>query len=170
MSEFRVDSFKFLTPDSRRRHEAFVPEGVDEMVAAKATVPLAQARVALLTSSGIYLKGAQQPFDVEREKREPWWGDPTYRVIPRDLRQGLVGASHLHVRADDIYEDFNVALPLRAFGEFERAGEIGSLADHHYSFMGFQEEPYQTWRDHYGPELGMRLRREGVHCLVLAPV
>ena len=48
------------------------------------TKPLSSTRFALLTTGGLYLKGLQQPFDIEREAREPEWGDPSYRVIPRE--------------------------------------------------------------------------------------
>jgi hypothetical protein len=36
----------------------------------------------LLSSAGIALKD-DQPFDQEGERQNPWWGDPTYRVLPK---------------------------------------------------------------------------------------
>jgi hypothetical protein len=44
--------------------------------------------------------------------------------------------AHLHLNPDDIIADFNIALPLELFAELERDGEIGSLAENNYSFMG----------------------------------
>ena len=38
-----------------------------------------------MTTAGISVEGLEPPFDAEREKREPMWGDPTYRRIPRTL-------------------------------------------------------------------------------------
>jgi D-proline reductase (dithiol) PrdB len=90
-------------------------------------------------------------------------------VISRDLRQDQVGAAHLHISDRDIKGDFNVALPLRAFGELESEGRIGRLADEHYSFMGFQDSKLEDWRRTQIPELAGRLQGSGVSALVLAP-
>lgn len=35
---------------------------------------LSRARVALLSSAGLYVRLQQPPFDIERERREPTWG------------------------------------------------------------------------------------------------
>ncbi len=43
--------------------------------------PVSETTFALMTSAGISMK-TDPPFDVEREKREPEWGDPTSRNIP----------------------------------------------------------------------------------------
>lgn len=81
-----VDSYKYL-PRSFRQGYAQFGYQADEPVWAPLAVPVEEATVALLTSAGLYLEGEQEPFDVEREKENPTWGDPTYRVIPRDVRQ-----------------------------------------------------------------------------------
>jgi D-proline reductase (dithiol) PrdB len=66
----------------------------------------------------------------------------------------------------------NIALPVQRFLELEEAGEIGSLATSHYSFMGFQGYPPDTvlWRDQYGPEVARLMKAEGVDAVVLTPV
>ncbi len=163
-----VDSYKFLPRSFRAGYESagFFAE---RPVWTPLTVPVTAAKIALLSSAGIYLKESQQPFDIEREKREPTWGDPTYRVIPRDVQQQDVAATHLHLNTRDIEEDINVALPIRAFAELEKRGDIGSLADEHYAFMGFQQSGANEWRTHYGPEVARRLKETGVSALVLAP-
>ena len=43
------------------------------------------------------------------ERREPTWGDPTYRVIPHLCPQPLA-MNHLHVNTADVLADRNVAL------------------------------------------------------------
>jgi len=168
MTDFRIDSYKFLPRSMWEEFKAF-PEQPGEMVVARPSVPLSQAKVALLTSGGIYLKDQQPPFDIERERREPLWGDPTYRVIPRGVEASQIGVAHLHLNSDDILADFNVALPLDVFAELEREGKIGSLAYNNYSFMGYQGPSSAAWRDRYGRELATRLRAEAVNLLVLAP-
>jgi D-proline reductase (dithiol) PrdB len=121
-----------------------------------------------VTTAGIYVKDVEQPYDAEREKREPMWGDPTYRRIPRDVRQDQIGASHLHINHRDLLEDLNTVLPVRRFAELEAEGVIGSLAATNYSFMGFQPNTTE-WREHYGPEVAGLLKDEAVDAVLLAP-
>jgi hypothetical protein len=145
------------------------PYQTDEIIKRLPVVPLNKARVALLTSAGLYLKEQQESFDLERERREPLWGDPTFRVIPRYVRQNEIAISHLHLNPQDTLADFNVALPLQVFARFEEEGKIGSLAENNYSFMGYQGRSLEAWRDVYGPELAKRLKNDHVNLLILAP-
>jgi len=163
-----IDSYKFLPRSMKAGYEA-TPTIDEPAVFAALPKPLHRCTVALMTSAGVYLKDSQPPFDVEREKREPTWGDPTYRVIPADVRQEQVGATHLHINTNDILEDVNVVLPIRAFRKLAAEGVIGGLAAEHYSFMGFQERSLVDWKTNQGPELAARLRERAVDVLLLAP-
>ena len=163
-----VDSYKFLPKSFRAGYES-MPMQESEAVWASLGKPASEATVALITSAGIYLKAGQEPFDVEREKREPTWGDPTYRVIPRGTLQAEIDATHLHINTRDVKEDFNVALPIRAFATLDNEGAIGALAQEHYAFMGFQQASADEWRTHYGPELAERCKQADVDTVVLAP-
>jgi len=165
---FRIDSYKFLPRSMISEFRAF-PYQADDLVKAAPAGSVKNARVALLTSGGLYLKGRQQPFDVERERRDPFWGDPTYRIIPRNAAHGEIAVAHLHLNPDDIVADFNIALPLEVFAELEREGEIGSLANDNYSFMGYQGRSSTAWREVYGPELARRLQKDAINLLILAP-
>jgi D-proline reductase (dithiol) PrdB len=163
-----VDSYKYLPRSMRVMYES-VPV-IDEPPAwTPLPKPLYQCNVDLLTSAGIYLKDSQPPFDVERERREPTWGDPTYRVIPTGVRQEQIGCTHLHINDADILEDVNVVLPIRAFTKLAAEGAIGGLAPEHYSFMGYQERRVIDWRTVQGPELAARLKERAVDVLLLAP-
>ena len=163
-----VDSYKYLPRSFRPAFEAFPVQDVEPVWAGLA-VPVAEAKIALLSSAGFYLKDSQPSFDLERERENPSWGDPTYRVIPRDVRQDQVGVAHLHINTRDLLDDFNVALPLRAFAELEADGALGELAKEHYACMGFQEDGCDVWRAEFGPELAGRLKDAAVQALVLAP-
>lgn len=163
-----VDSYKYLPRSMRAGYES-VPFVDEPPVFAPLPKPLHRCTVALMTSAGFYLKDSQQPFDTEREKREPTWGDPTYRVIPADVRQEQIGASHLHINSQDLLEDVGVVLPIRAFSELARRGRIGALASEHYSFMGYQDRRLADWRNVQGPELAARLKEQAVDVLLLAP-
>jgi hypothetical protein len=90
-ASYRIDSYKFLPRSMIPDFKAF-PYQADDFVNARPVVSLKNARVALLTSGGLYLKDRQQSFDVERERREPFWGDPTYRVISRNVGHGEIAS------------------------------------------------------------------------------
>ena len=134
--------------------------------------PLAGCKFGLVTSGGLYQRGVEPPFDLERERQEPTWGDPSYRVLPRDIGQTQVGASHLHLNTRDVLADLNILLPIHRFQELVAQGRIGGLARHAYSFMGYQGFPPDTaaWQETYGPEVAEKLKAEGVDCVLLTPV
>ena len=163
-----VDSFAYLPRSFRAEYETVTdPPAAPEW--ARLARPVEESTVALLTSAGLYLRDGQEPFDLDRERAEPFWGDPTYRLIPSDARPEEVAASHLHLNTRDLEEDYNVALPIRAFAQLAAAGRIGGLADEHYSFMGYQARGLREWRERYGPEVVQHLRENGVDAVVLAP-
>lgn len=166
-----VDSFKFLPRSFRPLFESPQPlHGEDDTVWAPFEGRLADARVALLSSAGLFTRGTQEPFDVERERREPFWGDPTWRAIAHDAPQGALGVTHLHINPVDIVEDHEVALPLRALDALVADGIVGSSTPTHYSVMGYQQADLDGWRTTTGAEIVARLRDEGADGVVLAPV
>jgi D-proline reductase (dithiol) PrdB len=163
-----VDSFKWMPPALANyyRNLSLKREPVPW---APVTKPLNKCRFSLLSTAGVYVKGEQEPFDLDRERRHPFWGDPTYRAIPRDVHQEQMGAAHLHVNTTDLAADINIALPIHRFLELEANGEIGSLAPTSYSLMGYQESN-DEWAQEYGPEIAARMKDEEVDCAFLTPV
>ncbi len=133
--------------------------------------PLSACTFGLVTTAGLYHQGIEPPFDLQREKAEPTWGDPTYRTLPMDMPQAKLGASHLHINTRDVLQDMNILLPLKRFQELLAEGRIGGLARHAYSFMGYQGFPADTtaWREAYGPEVAEKLKSEGAQCVLLTP-
>ena len=133
--------------------------------------PLAACRFGLVTSAGLYHQGVEPPFDVERERKEPEWGDPTFRTIPTDVQQAEIGASHLHINTGDVMTDVNVLLPIHRFRDLVEDGTIGGLAEHAYSFMGYQGFPPDTtaWQETYGPQVADELKADRVDCVLLTP-
>jgi D-proline reductase (dithiol) PrdB len=133
--------------------------------------PLSECTFGLVTTGGLYHQGAEPPFDIERERREPTWGDPTYRTIPTHIPQTELGASHLHYDTHDVLQDMDILLPVHRFQELLAQGRIGGLAPHAYSFMGYQGFPADAaaWQATYGPEVAAKLKTEGVQCVLLTP-
>jgi D-proline reductase (dithiol) PrdB len=163
-----VDSFKFL-PKSFRPMFENVDVQVDGPVWAPFEKPLSEATVAALSSAGIFLADTQKTFDVEREKREPTWGDPGWRSSPRDVRQDRIDAAHLHLNTEHSKRDVGVALGLKAFAALQTEGVIGRFADENYSVMGYQENGCEAWQATTGPEIIGHLRDAAVDALILAP-
>lgn len=166
-----VDSFKFLPRLIATFYQ--MQEGDAELPIPWTPLlkPLAGSRFALVTSAGIYDKRSQAPFNLEREKKEPTWGDPTYRVIATDIPQSQVGVSHLHYNTAAAMEDINILLPINRMKELAATGRIGSLADSAYSFMGYQGYPPNTksWKEVYAPQVIDQMRKEAVDCVLLTP-
>ena len=163
-----TDSFKWLPRSIAGYYQAMQvpePEGIPWAPLRK---PVEQCRFALVTTAGLYIKDAQPTFDLERERQEPFWGDPTYRVIPADVRHEQIGVAHLHINTEDILEDVNIVLPVGRFQELAQAGEVSALAPHHYSFMGYQQDN-REWRERYGPEVAQRMVEEEVDAVLLTP-
>lgn len=125
-----------------------------------AAPPLAQSRIALVTSAGLHVRG-DRLFDIVSAE---------YRAIARETPGDDIVMSHTSVNFDrtGFAEDVNVVFPVDRFRELEASGAIGSMADVHYSFMGAYLEPSD-----YAPsarELATLLRGDGVDSVFLTPV
>jgi len=166
-----VDSFKFL-PRVIAAYYKMTDRQPDMPIPwTQLQKPLSECKFGLVTTAGIYHRLNDSPFDVEREKHEPTWGDPTFRILPATLKTEEVGVSHLHINPNNILEDFNIQLPIHRFQELLVNEEIGGIADHAYSFMGFQGFPPDTsaWENEFGPQVAEAFKSEGVDCIFLTP-
>jgi len=129
--------------------------------------PVSETTFTLMTSAGISMK-ADPPFDVEREKREPAWGDPSSRQITNAAGKTDIDVNHLHINTDYIKRDINVILPVNRFDEFEKEGTIGRLAANCYSYYGFQPDPTELLT-HTMPKVADQMRAEDVEAVLLTP-
>jgi D-proline reductase (dithiol) PrdB len=164
-----VDSFKHLPRLVTRYYKLISLEDRGRIPWTSLQKTLGKCRFALVTSGGLYDKRTDSPFDLEREQREPAWGDPSYRAIPKDIPVGELGASHHHLNTAGVLVDRNILLPIDRFNTMVDEGRIGSLANHHYSFMGYQGFPADLsgWLERSGPEVAGRMSKEEVDCVFL---
>ncbi len=169
INEKVVDGFRFMPPTLRAWLRKDIPETdyMGEIPWTPLKKPVSRTMFSLMTSAGINLK-ADPPFDMEREKKEPLWGDPTHREIPRDATEADIDVNHLHVNTALIKEDMNVILPLARFREFEKEGVIGRLALTSYSYYGFQLNPTILLEETM-PKVVSRMHAEGVDAVLLTP-
>jgi D-proline reductase (dithiol) PrdB len=164
-----VNGFRFLPPSLSAWFSKDIPDEAfsGDIPWTPLKKPAKNTTFALMTSAGINYK-TDPPFDVEREKREPAWGDPTSREIPSTATQADIDVNHLHINPDYIKQDINVMLPLARFREFEKDGIIGGLAPTCYSFYGYQMNP-QVLLEETMPKVASKMKAEGVEAVLLTP-
>ena len=131
--------------------------------------PLAECRVALLSTSGLSMKG-DPPFDMELERKNPMRGDPSWRALPADATADAIEANHLHIDTSFVQRDLNVALPVDRLRELVAEGVVGDVAPTHYSVMGYQGNDPSTLVERSAPEIAASMKREEVDLALLAPV
>jgi D-proline reductase (dithiol) PrdB len=121
--------------------------------------PLAQRRVAIVSSAGLVRRG-EMPFRGR---------DADYRVIPADTQPDQLLISHISINFDrtGFQEDWNVVFPLDRLNELAADGEIGSVAKTHYAFMG-ATDPVQM--EPHARERAGRLKSDRVDAVILTPV
>lgn len=122
--------------------------------------PLKERRVAIVTTAGLQ----------RRSDRSFQFKDADYRVIPGDLDAGEVVMSHASVNFDrtGFQQDINVVFPLARLQELAAAGEIGSVARFHYSFMGAGVTTEEV--EPKAREVAALLKQDGVDAVFLSPV
>jgi len=166
-----VDSYAYLDPISTlvmkawAKRERAVPRDAPWTPLRK---PVAACRLAILSSAGIARRD-DRPFDQQGERDDPWWGDPTHRVLPAGVRAADCEVYHLHIDPVAPRRDLNVCLPLDRAAELVAAGELGSLASSHYSIMGYLLRADRLLHETV-PRIVARLRAEEVDLVLLVPV
>ena len=121
--------------------------------------PLAERRVAVVTSAGLVRRG-ERPFVS---------GDVDYRVLPADTSATQILMSHASVNFDRtaFQRDINVVFPLDRLRAMAAAGAIGSLAATHYSFMGATDPRAMEAN---ARAVAGRLKSDRVDAVLLTPV
>lgn len=164
----QVDSYRFVKGVTRRVVETWI--NLEPKLSIPWTPlkkPIQECVVSLLTTGGIALK-SDRPFNQQGEKQNPWWGDPSYRILSKNATEADIDVYHLHIDPEPVRKDINCLLPLQRLQELELAGEIGSVAPSHYSVMGYQLRPEAMLRESISPIIE-RLKSEKVDILILIP-
>jgi D-proline reductase (dithiol) PrdB len=166
-----VDSFRYLPRIIAFFYQQTDRQPVMPIPWTPLNKPVRDSKFGLVTSGGIYHQVEDNPFNLEREKKEQLWGDPSYRKIPTTITQEEIGVSHLHINTRDILKDVNILLPIDRFQTLVSEGAVRGLADYAFSFMGFQGYPPDTslWENQYGPRVAEHFLAEGVDCILLTP-
>ena len=164
-----VDSYRFLDGISRRAMRRWAALATPGLIPwTPLAKPLSHSKVAIISSAGIALR-SDTPFDDEIERRDPWFSDPSFRILPRSTRTGDARICHLHINTSFAAQDLNCVLPLERLAELEASGELSCSAPSHYSYMGYTLRPETLLRESV-PCIVERLRDEQVDVVVLVPV
>lgn len=95
------------------------------------STPLAEMKIALVSSTGIYLH-EQQPFSDN--------GDDSYRVLPAEFSRAEVRFKHGHYDTSFAERDVNCVFPIERLRELAAEGAIKGVANKHIGFKGFSTD------------------------------
>ena len=98
--------------------------------------PLAQCRVALITTAGVHLRW-QPPFDMNDPD-----GDATFREIPANVDPDDLTITHKYYDHRDADRDLNIVFPLEHLRDLVNRGILGASAPRHFGFMGHIDGPH----------------------------
>ncbi len=117
--------------------------------------------VAIVSTAGVHARD-QEPFQTE--------GDATFRVLPGDVdsRNLMIthGAPEDHYDRSEARQDMNVIFPIDRLRELAQAGEIGVVADRHFSMMGYALRLKQFY-DEAAPAVAREVERSGADAVIL---
>jgi len=149
-----------LTDVARQGHLNFPAFDHDDSPFVRLTKPLAQAKIALVTTAGLQVRG-DTPFSNN---------DQSFRVIPANTPARDIVQSHTSIGFDRtaFMRDVNISFPIDRLRELVEGGVIGSLSENFYSFMGALRNPKQV-EEETGPEVARLLMAEGVDAVFLTP-
>jgi D-proline reductase (dithiol) PrdB len=121
--------------------------------------PLAQRRIAILSSAAIVKRG-DQPFP---------FGSGECRFIPSDTPTGELLISHVSINFDrgGWQRDVNVVFPIDRLKELAAAGEIGGVAETHYTVMGSTDPAAM---EDAVAQIAGQLTQERIDSVLLTPV
>jgi D-proline reductase (dithiol) PrdB len=150
---------------SRHLTAAYRPqESEGEIPWIKPAVPLRQAKLALVTTSGIHHRG-QLPFDMGDVD-----GDPSYRVLNGEELFHDFQITHDYYDHADAEKDPNIIFPLERLRELVGEGVLGSLAQTHYAFMGHIDGRHiPALIEQTAPEVAGKLKADQVDLVLLTP-
>ena len=127
---------------------------------ARLAKPLAESRIGLVASGGIYARG-QVAFHYR--------DDLSVRRISRETATADLRVTHFAYDLTDARQDPGVVFPLEALRTATAEGYIAGVADHAYTFMGGIYSSRKV-RDRVAPAIADALQEEAVDAVLLVPV
>jgi D-proline reductase (dithiol) PrdB len=163
-----IDSYRFLDFATRQVMKAWAARQERGVIPfTPIAKPLRECTIALVSTAGI-ARNDDRPFDQERERRDPWWGDPSFRIVPLGTTEQDVRLYHMHIDPRFGEADLDVVLPMRRLSELAREGIVSQPAGRHYSIMGYVLDP-TVLVEETAPAIAAQMRLDGVDAAALVP-
>lgn len=124
-----------------------------------APVPLAEATVAIVTTSSLHHPD-QEDFSV---------ADTGYRVLDGSRRDYVMGHWSPNFDGSGFAHDMNTVFPLDRLDELAERGVIGRVAEQHLAYAGNQFD-LSTIRMDTGPAGAKWMKEQGTDVVLLTPV
>jgi D-proline reductase (dithiol) PrdB len=97
-------------------------------------------------------------------------GDPSFREIPADTPPENLSITHIYYDHSDADKDINIVFPIECIRLLKQFGEIGSVNDRHFSFMGhIRGNHIETLLNETAPRVAGILKGDGVDTAILTP-
>jgi D-proline reductase (dithiol) PrdB len=121
--------------------------------------PLQQRRIAILTSAALIKRG-DQPFP---------FGSGETRFIPANTPPNDLLLSHVSINFDRAgwQRDINTVFPIDRLRDLVTTGEIGGVADTHYTVMGSTDPAAM---EEAVDQIAGQLKQERIDSVLLTPV
>ena len=163
-----IDSYRYVDFATRKIMQAWAARQEPGVIPfTRLRKPLRECTVALVSTAGI-ARIDDRPFDQEGERRDPWWGDPSFRRIPLGTTENDIRVYHLHIDPRFGEDDLDVVLPMRRLTELAQEAFVGRPAPSHYSIMGYILEP-DVLVNETAPAIAGQMRADGVDAAALVP-
>jgi len=121
--------------------------------------PLAERRVAIVTTAGLHRAGDRN-FNLR---------DVGYRVIPGAIEGADLVMTHTSVNFDrtGFQQDLNVCFPIERLRELAADGVIGSVADFHFAVSG---APHPAELEESARAIAAIMKADAVDTVLLVPI
>jgi D-proline reductase (dithiol) PrdB len=143
---------------------SYTPQRSEDIPWSPIKKPLTESKIALVTTAGVH-HTHQEPFDMNDPA-----GDPTYRIIDAQTIEDDYLITHDYYDHRDADKDLNIVFPFTRLKEMAAEGIVGSVARHHFSFMGHIKDSHL---DHlletHAPQVANRLVEDRVDAVLLTP-
>jgi hypothetical protein len=127
------------------------------------TLPLAEVRLGVVTTAGLYRKGVEAAFADTAE------GDPRVVEIPGDADPAQLEIAHSHLPEDFIRSDMSMVLPLEHLRALVRERRIGAIAPRIFSVVGYRTRAHDVAQS-TATAIAAAMAEDGVTLGLIVPV
>jgi D-proline reductase (dithiol) PrdB len=118
---------------------------------------LAETTVAIVSSTGVYLKD-QEPFGDN--------GDESYRLLPGEMVTADLRFRHGHYDTSEAEKDPNCVFPIDRLRELAAEGFIQRVSNKHVGFKGYSPN-LKAQYEHLAPKIADEIERSQADAVLL---